>query len=532
MAQADSTVQLDPGLVGLDPSLTVPTNTGETIRRMLPKVVSVGAIALGLVLAYNLPALNLNDGTSLSLSDVGEKLTFTRPTSKGWVVPLTWFFAVFAVAVTIFLPETERFARTVASSLGALGTLILPVYVQLNQKSIDEAADGLGSGLIAAAICFAIAVLMPWLSLLWINRKTPILERGWSRWLFVGPAILWILLLTVFPLVYALNTSRYGFRNGQINRAVGWDNYKRVFADADWGHAIEQAFYWAIVTAIGTLIVGLILTLLNNEFRISREGLSGVLHFIPVVSIPAFVIGFLTNSLNDPLDFQLSITVFFAVCVVAAEMILGLLFALLMNREIRGRAILRAILILPLFAAPVGIGYLARTIFYEGGGPMDRLVELFGMDPPAWLSDPTWARLTTVIVDVWQWTPFVFVIALAGLQGMPNDILEAAHVDGANAWQSFRSITLPLLSPILWLILLLRTIDAFKIFDSAFALTGGGPGRETEYYSMFNYRTARKFFDYGTAAVQAFILLLVVAIFVSVLWGRIRDIYEDEGIRV
>ena len=131
--------------------------------------------------------------------------------------------------------------------------------------------------------------------------------------------------------------------------------------------------------------------------------------------VPAFVIGLLKSTLNDPLDNQLWITVIFVVCVVSAEMVLGILFALLMNRQLRGRAILRAILTLPLFAAPVGIGYLSRTIFYEGGGPMDRLLQKFGIDPPPWLSDPTWAKISTMIVDVWQWTPFVFVIALAGL---------------------------------------------------------------------------------------------------------------------
>ena len=202
-----------------------------------------------------------------------------------------------------------------------------------------------------------------------------------------------------------------------------------------------------------------------------------------------------------------------------------------MNRELRGRAALRAILTLPLFAAPVGIGYLSRTIFYEGGGPMDRLLGVFGISAPPWLSDPTWAKVSTMIVDIWQWTPFVFVIALAGLQGLPHDIVEAAQVDGASKFQVFRSITLPLMAPILWLILLLRTIDAFKVFDIVASMTLGGPGRSTEYYSFFNYRTARKFFDYGYAAVQAFILLFVVAVIVSVLWNRIKGIYEEEVIR-
>jgi multiple sugar transport system permease protein len=528
--QLDSAAQLDQGVVGLDPSLTLPGDTGELIRKWGPQVVTIGALVLGGALAYGLSALNLNDGTSMSVSEVNKVLTFSTP-SKGWFLPLSWFCALFAILVAFVMPEAERFARTVGSSLGAIGAMALPYYVATHQKSIDETASGVGAGMIAALICFAVAAVLPWISLLVINRERPLLGTGWSRWLFVGPAILWILLLTIFPLVYAFTTSRYGFRNGRVNRAVGWGNYKRAFDEPDWAHAFGVAAQWAAVGLVLVIVLGAILSFFANEYAIDLQAVRSVAGFIPVVVIPAFVIGFLTDALTDPLDNQLMITVVFVVCVVSAEMVLGVLFALLMNREIRGRGALRAILTLPLFAAPVGIGYLARTIFYEGGGPMDRLLGLFGVSPPPWLSDPTWAKISTMIVDVWQWTPFVFVIALAGLQGLPNDIVEAAQVDGASKLQVFRSITLPLLAPILWLILLLRTIDAFKVFDIVAAMTLGGPGRSTEYYSFFNYRTARKFFDYGYAAVQAFILLFVVAVVVSVLWGRIKGIYEEEVIR-
>jgi multiple sugar transport system permease protein len=153
---------------------------------------------------------------------------------------------------------------------------------------------------------------------------------------------------------------------------------------------------------------------------------------------------------------------------------------------------------------------------------------MFGVTPPPWLSDPTWARITTIITDVWEWTPLVFIIALAGLQGLPQDVTEASAVDGAGWWATLRFITLPLMAPILWLILLLRTVDAFKVFDLVVAMTLGGPGQATRYYSFFNYQTARKQFFYGEAAAQAFLLLIIVLILVSLLWGRIRHIYEDQ----
>lgn len=528
--QMDSAAHVDQGLIGLDPSLTLPGDTGELVRRWTPKALAVGALVLGGAFAYGMPALNLSDGASMSVSEVNKVLTFSTP-SKGWFLPLSWFCALFAVLVTIVLPEAERFARTVGSSLGAIGAMALPYYVATHQTTIDENATGVGTGMIIALICFAIAAVIPWVDMLVITEERPRLGQGWSRWLFVGPAILWILLLTIFPLVYALTTSRYGFRNGRVNRSVGWGNYERAFSDVDWAHAFGVAARWAVIGIVIVAVLGALMSFFANEYSIDQKAIRSIAGFIPVVAIPAFVIGLLTDALTDPLDNQLMITVVFVVCVVTVEMILGVLFALLMNREIRGRGVLRAILTLPLFAAPVGIGYLARTIFYEGGGPMDRLLGVFGISPPPWLSDPTWAKISTMIVDIWQWTPFVFVIALAGLQGLPQDIVEAAQVDGASKLQVFRSITLPLLAPILWLILLLRTIDAFKVFDIVAAMTLGGPGRSTEYYSFFNYRTARKFFDYGYAAVQAFILLFVVAIVVSVLWGRIKGIYEEEVIR-
>ena len=280
-----------------------------------------------------------------------------------------------------------------------------------------------------------------------------------AKWLFLLPAVVWILAFSVYPTYYAARTALHSYRFGRVVDFVGLDNFRRLWDDAA-----------------------------------LRQDLRTTLTF--VVSTVVFQIG------------------------------LGVGLALFFNREMRGRGLLRTIMTLPLFATPVAIGYLAITLYYENG-PINSMLSSLGASTVPWLADPTWAQIAIIIVDVWQWTPFVFLIALAGLQGLPQDLIEAAEVDGSSHWQVFRWVILPLMAPILWLILLLRSIDAFKVFDAGFAMTQGGPGRATEYFSLFTYRTYRRFTDYGYAAAQGFLLLLIVMVLVSLIWGRIRHLYEE-----
>ncbi len=280
-----------------------------------------------------------------------------------------------------------------------------------------------------------------------------------SKYVFLLPAVAWILIFTIFPLLYAIYTSFFSFRYGKINQFVALGNFGRLFTDANLHNAL-----W--------------------------------------------------------------ITLKFVAVTVTIEMILGFGLALVFNRELVGKNVWRAIMTLPLFATPVAMGYLGITLFYETNGPVNALITALGFTPPPWLSNPTWAPIAVMIIDIWQWTPFVFLVALAGLQSLPEDIYEAAKVDGGSGFQLFRHITLPLMSPILWLILLLRLVEAFKVFDIPSSLTLGGPGRATEVYSLFTYRTALRFFDHGYAATQGFLLLIIVSIIISLLFGRIRDLYQ------
>ena len=282
-----------------------------------------------------------------------------------------------------------------------------------------------------------------------------------TKFFFIMPAVIWVLIFTIFPLLYALYTSFFSFRFGRINQFVGGANFARLLTDSN----------------------------LHNGLRV---------------------------------------TLTFVIITVTIQMLLGFGLALLLNREMRGKNILRAIMILPLFATPVAMGYLGITLFYEINGPINELLRALGGAGVPWLSNPFWAMVAIILIDIWQWTPFVFLVSLAALQGLPSDLFEAAEVDGASGWQSFRRITLPLMAPILWLILLLRLVEAIKVFDIPTSLTLGGPGRATEVYSQFTYRTALRFFDHGYAAAQGFLLLIIVSLIVAPLFGQIRSVYQEE----
>jgi len=488
------------------------------------RLATVLVLALGGIFAYTLPAVWLEDGSSVSLADASTAITFKN---AGWVVTLGWFALALAIIAAVVFPRTERFIQAMAVSSGSVAAMVIPYYISTHLTDVEETATGLGTGLVFAWICYGAAATLPWIGLYKWDRATPPLGRDWSKWLFLLPAATWLILLTVFPLVYAFTTSRYVFLYGRINRYVGGDNYKRLFdTESIWRHLgiaiVVAAVAGAIITAVSLLIT------FAGSREIRRADVRRATGLIPLAAVPAAIVYLTGTILEEQIGEQLNLTYIFVACAVSIEMILGFLIALLMNRELRGRGILRAVITLPIFATPIAIGYLARAIFYEEGGPLNDMLDTFGISPP-WLSDPVWARVSTIMVDVWQWTPFVFIIALAGLQGLPQDIVEASEVDGSGGWQVLRYVILPLMAPILWLIFLLRAIDAFKVLESVSGLTLGGPGRATKYYSILNYETARESLRYGDAAAQAFLLLFIVMVLVSLVWGRIRHIYDAEG---
>src|SRR5258708_5224462 len=171
-----------------------------------------------------------------------------------------------------------------------------------------------------------------------------------------------------------------------------------------------------------------------------------------------------------------SLNIFLTIESTMLTLILGTFIAWLFNHHLPGLRIMRTILTMPLFAAPIAIGYLGVVIFNEQHGPINSLISSVGLTPVNWITDISAARMAVLITDVWQWTPFVFIIALAAMQSIPDDVFEAARLDTSSDWKIFANITFPHIAPALGTVVLLRLVETFKILDIPYTLTGGGPG--------------------------------------------------------
>ncbi|MEL6618987.1 MAG: sugar ABC transporter permease [Pseudomonadota bacterium] len=213
---------------------------------------------------------------------------------------------------------------------------------------------------------------------------------------------------------------------------------------------------------------------------------------------------------------SLGVTLTFAFAVVAAELVIGVGLALLLDRNIRGMSVLRTLFILPMMIAPVVVGLMWRYMYHPTVGTFNRTLKSMGLDGVDWLGQH--ALLSVIIADIWQWTPFIFILSLAALQSLPRSALEAARIDGATAWQQIIHIKLPLMMPVLIVTALLRLIDAFKVLEVILVMTEGGPGLSTEIVALRISRTATEFRELGTAAAMSnylliLLLLLTVAMF-------------------
>ena len=221
-------------------------------------------------------------------------------------------------------------------------------------------------------------------------------------------------------------------------------------------------------------------------------------------------------------------TMVYAVSALTCEFFLGLGLALLLNGQIRGRTFFRASLLVPMMLPAVVVGVVWRLMLNPNFGAINGTLKGFGINTESltWTASPRLALFSVIMVDVWQWTPFVFLVLLAGLQAIPQEPYEAAKIDGSNRWQTFRHVTLPLLKPAILIALLLRTMDLLRVFDQIFILTEGGPGFATETISLYIYRTAFRFSDFGYAAAMSFVLLAITNV-ISVVYIRFLQTRES-----
>lgn len=194
------------------------------------------------------------------------------------------------------------------------------------------------------------------------------------------------------------------------------------------------------------------------------------------------------------------------------ELALGLPIALALHRGTRGRRILRVVVAVPLMIAPVVASLAWKFLFSPGYGLVNRGLELIGVNGPAWFADPWLARSTILVTNAWLALPFVVLVLLAGLANIPGELREAARVDGASAWQTLWRITVPLLRPSILVILVIRLADAFRVFDSVYVMTGGGPGSSTEVLSTYLYRRMFTATDFAGGAATAVLFVLVIGI--------------------
>ena len=219
-------------------------------------------------------------------------------------------------------------------------------------------------------------------------------------------------------------------------------------------------------------------------------------------------------------------TLLFTAMAVAAPLVLGTAAALVFNRRFPLRGLLRGAFVLPMMATPVAIALIWTMMFHPQQGVLNYLLSLVGIGPSEWVYSPALALPCLVLVDVWQWTPLVMLIVLGGLASLPVDPFEAARLDGATGWQTFRHVTLPMLMPFILVAAVVRTIDALKTFDTIFVITQGGPGTASETINLYLYLQAFSFYQMGKAsAVVVVFFLLVVGLSLLLVWVRERSKY-------
>ena len=223
----------------------------------------------------------------------------------------------------------------------------------------------------------------------------------------------------------------------------------------------------------------------------------------------------------NSLGFQqtLRVQLIFSFVTIAIEVVAGIGVAVLVNSKLRGLKLARTLLLVPPMIAPAVVGLNFRWLFNGQYGLVNAILRYLGLPEAPWLSDPNWALVSVMIADIWQNTPLLVLLFLAGLQSLPQEPIEAAQVDGASPWGIFWHITLPLLRPVIMIVLMLRIIDTFRTFDVIWLMTQGGPGGATNLVTVNAYLLAFQSASFGHASAVSYIALFLSLIFLAILYG-------------
>jgi len=236
----------------------------------------------------------------------------------------------------------------------------------------------------------------------------------------------------------------------------------------------------------------------------------GLAHYDAVLSDPEFLGVVLPN------------TFLFMALSVSGALVLGLALALLLNRPFAGQKLVQTVLLVPLMVAPVIAAIMMRWMFNDQFGIVNAVLEGLGLDGQPWLVERWTAFGVILLTDIWLWTPWYTLLLLAGLQSLPREPFEAAAIDGTSTWRVFTHLTLPMLRSVIVVCVVIRAIDAFRTFDIVWTLTGGGPGRSTELFSLYAYVLAFLTLDFGRGSAAAIIGGLIILVVGAVLY-RVVD---------
>jgi multiple sugar transport system permease protein len=347
-----------------------------------------------------------------------------------------------------------------------------------------------------------------------------------SRSSFLWPAVLALLFLSIFPLIVSLYLSLARFdlaRGGFKLTFIGLSNYRKLLAGSERTHflglfAPSGPLHWLIFGLVAVALVAFLVRYLRCG-AVSFGGLLGRVLMVAGLGALAWML-IHTLSPGGRLG-TLSVTLIYVFVGIFFQYALGLGLALLAVQHLPGRRFFRVVFLLPMMITPVGVAYMFRMVTDTSKGPLTPLWQAFGLIDFSWVNNPWGARTAILIADIWQWTPFLFIVLIAALESQSIEPVEAAIVDGANPWQTFRYVIWPAILPVSTTLILIRMIEAFKIVDLPNVMTNGGPGTATESLTLQAFINWRAI-ELGNSAAIAYMLLFTVTFFGMILVNLIR----------